>query len=326
MHKRIIGSTIIMVLTISQVLFSFPFNLPEVKEAHAATRLGLLHTQEELNCWRQRAGIDAQGSNGITCPVMYKTTGDVSTNSPGNWTRIQSKANEFLANYTTATYERFTGQTTASCFSGPQNIINRTIGERLRDAGFVYLVTGNTAYRDAVRAKLLDQAAQPGTNFADTARWCPTTNASPDPLLDINMWLSKLTVGYDYIRSSLSASDQSTLDTWFLNAATFLETNIHSRVLSTRFPNRKSNDYSTVGGGNLQVRGPLWFGGPNFLEFHAGWQNQEAAQVRAFGLIAIVLNNTTLKNEAKRWFKEYIRYGVFYTNTNNITTSEEYYR
>src|SRR5436309_1579962 len=38
MYKRIIGSTIIMVLTVSQVLFSFPFNLPEVKEAHAPTR------------------------------------------------------------------------------------------------------------------------------------------------------------------------------------------------------------------------------------------------------------------------------------------------
>jgi hypothetical protein len=38
MHKRIIGNIIIMVLAISQVLFSFPFNLPEVKEVHAFTR------------------------------------------------------------------------------------------------------------------------------------------------------------------------------------------------------------------------------------------------------------------------------------------------
>jgi hypothetical protein len=36
MHKRIIGSAIIMVLTVSQVLFSFPFNLPNAQEAHAA--------------------------------------------------------------------------------------------------------------------------------------------------------------------------------------------------------------------------------------------------------------------------------------------------
>jgi hypothetical protein len=36
MHQRITGSTIV-VLTLSQILFSFPFNLPDVKEAHAAT-------------------------------------------------------------------------------------------------------------------------------------------------------------------------------------------------------------------------------------------------------------------------------------------------
>jgi hypothetical protein len=54
MHKRIIAGITIMVLTISQVVFSFPFDLPQVKEAQAATRLGLHVTQEELNIWRQR--------------------------------------------------------------------------------------------------------------------------------------------------------------------------------------------------------------------------------------------------------------------------------
>jgi hypothetical protein len=68
MHNRIIGSTVIMVLTLSQVLFSFPFNIPQVKEAQAATRLGLHVTQEELHCWRQRAGIDPQGPMGLHAP------------------------------------------------------------------------------------------------------------------------------------------------------------------------------------------------------------------------------------------------------------------
>jgi hypothetical protein len=37
MHKRILSGITIIVLTISQVLFSFPFDFSEVKEAHAAT-------------------------------------------------------------------------------------------------------------------------------------------------------------------------------------------------------------------------------------------------------------------------------------------------
>ena len=50
-----------------------------------AQRLGLHVTQEELNIWKQRA------SSG-----PYKTTGDVSTNSPGDWNRIQNNATRKL--------------------------------------------------------------------------------------------------------------------------------------------------------------------------------------------------------------------------------------
>jgi hypothetical protein len=71
MHKRILISAIIMVLTVSQVLFSFPFNLPEVKEAHAATRLGLHVTQEELNIWRQRRTDNVNTINGFTYQNVY---------------------------------------------------------------------------------------------------------------------------------------------------------------------------------------------------------------------------------------------------------------
>ena len=51
------------------------------QNAMAATRLGLHVTQEELNIWKQRA---------VSGP--YKTTGDVSPNSPGDWNRIAANA------------------------------------------------------------------------------------------------------------------------------------------------------------------------------------------------------------------------------------------
>src|SRR5580765_2202666 len=53
----------------------------------AATRLGLHVTDQELAIWQTRATSGP-----------YKTAGDVSTNSPGDWTRINGNANTFRAN------------------------------------------------------------------------------------------------------------------------------------------------------------------------------------------------------------------------------------
>jgi hypothetical protein len=143
MHKRIIGSAIIMVLTISQVLFSFPSNMPEVNEAHAATRLGLHVTQEELNCWRERAGIDPQGSNGITCPVKYKTAGDVSTNSPGDWTRIANQASTFRSTPTRDFWDGSVGHSGCVVFGDSSALpnTNLALGESMHDAAFYFLLT-----------------------------------------------------------------------------------------------------------------------------------------------------------------------------------------
>jgi hypothetical protein len=57
-------------------------------------------TQEELDIWRQRAnGTDA---------TNYKSTGDVSAYSPGDWDRIASYTTNF---YNNPTQERYLGPT-----------------------------------------------------------------------------------------------------------------------------------------------------------------------------------------------------------------------
>jgi hypothetical protein len=175
-HKRIIGSTVIMVPIISQVLFSFPFNTPQVKEAKAATRLGLHVTQEELNIWKQRA------TNG-----PYKNKGDVSTNSPGDWTRMLSRANAFVAS---PAADRFAGQVSASCVPRADTFpdMHFALGDKLLNAGFVYLVTGATSYRDAVRTELLAQAGVIGTNFADSTRWCLSEGNDADNFFNAAIW------------------------------------------------------------------------------------------------------------------------------------------
>ena len=103
----------------------------QVEPVMSATRLGLFVTQEELNIWRQRA---AKGP--------YKTKGDVSPNSPGDWTRIQKNATAFLSNPSS---DRWSGQTQDVCFVSKPSRPSRHYGVNMRDAAFYYLITGDTS-------------------------------------------------------------------------------------------------------------------------------------------------------------------------------------
>jgi hypothetical protein len=72
--------------------------------------------------------------------------------------------------------------------------------------------------------------------------------------------------------------------------------------------------------------GNIYYGGPIFYDWHLGWDNRVALMTRTFGLIGIMLDNDALKTEAKRWFKEAMRYSVWYEKTDNLATHGEYRR
>jgi hypothetical protein len=166
-----------------------------VKEAHAATRLGLHVTQEELKCWRQRAGLDAQGANGITCPVKYKISGDVSSNSPQDWTKITNNAGTALSN------GRWTGQTTNACVTSGSSLGDiLSKGNEVRDAAFYYLVTGDLNKRNKVINELVAQIAEAGTDFSNSARWCVVA-ANHDNWFRTALWIAKIIYAYDYLLS-----------------------------------------------------------------------------------------------------------------------------
>jgi parallel beta-helix repeat protein len=83
MHKCIIGSAVIMVLTISQVLFSFPFSVSEVKETKAAGTI-FIDNQLASNCTSGNYSVASRnctGSNGnaysnIQAALSSSTVGD----------------------------------------------------------------------------------------------------------------------------------------------------------------------------------------------------------------------------------------------------------
>ena len=278
------------------------------------TRIGLHATAEELVVWQDRA------ANG-----PYKIDEDVSTNSPGDWTRITSDAADFLAN---PSAERQNGQTNDRCTNTDLDINlfgQGTPGTKMLNAGFYYLVTGDTDYRDAVRTELLTQAAVAGVDFSNTTRWCVNEEQDTSPHWNIGNWITRLLYAYDYIRPTLTEGDQTTLDTWFLNYATYAKSAIDYIIClegqygGYAFPyaERYAENYSNptdAGVGSSQK--DVYDGGAtrdNWTEWH--WNNRSAMIVRAFTLIGIMQNNTTLIDAGKLFFKEWLRFSVFPDNT-----------
>ena len=280
--------------------------VPPTQQGAPNQRLGLHVTTDELAIWQDRA---------VNGP--YKTAGDVSTNSPGDWDRITAGATVFAGD---PSGDRWTGYGGAGCWDYNNNpsVPGRSAAEGIRDAAFVDLVNGTTTYLSAITTELLAIAGQAGTDWSNTTKWQANgagTCASGDALSwEITRWLSKLCLAYDYIRPSVSAANRTTLDTWFTNAATLWAENLRLTAI-VRFPNRESDDY-TVQDYDTCIQARLThYGGYTHCDFHEGWANRAANHARLVAMVGIMLNNATFKAAAQRWVKEWLRFNVFADST-----------
>ena len=180
----------------------------------------------------------------------------------------------------------------------------------MRDAAFVYLVTGSTSYRDAVLTHLLGQVNVTGTDFSNKTRWC--IPGSPT-LFETSNWLRRLVYAYSYIRDGISAANKSTLDTWFSNAANYFVAQVHSPI-ALRFPNRLSDDYSTCIPKDVcpgDDDGRIYLSGPMTKTFHVAWNNQPAVHAALIAAVGVTINNATLKARAKRFVQEWLKFAVW---------------
>ncbi|MCC9135063.1 alginate lyase family protein [Pontibacter silvestris] len=263
--------------------------------------LGLHYTRDELAVWRQRA---KKGP--------YKSFGDAGINTPGDWDRIQKQADQFLLNPSAEVWEGPEGQGKSPM----------TVGIKLRDAAFVYLIKQDTIYSNAVRKALLSSASKQGNNpsswprFGDTNGWGTAE------------WLTRLLFAYDYTKETIPTSDRETLEDWFRKAATVMANNVHDDIYQN-FPGRLSGDYSHLGSvaesgetkstythinpdgskGNMVPRLSIWH------------NNRRSQQILFAGLTGVFLNDPNLIHHAKTYYKEFFRYSVFPDGTQG-----EYYR
>lgn len=209
---------------------------------------------------------------------------------------------------------RWPGRTQASCYvDNGAGDPSRRRDSGMTDAAFVYVMTGDTSYRDAVRTQLLAQAAVVGTNFADRTRWCPVDGLSNRYGADIGPWIRRLTYAYSYIRSSLSTGDRQTLDSWFLAAANYFDTVIHN-IIAKRFPNRFLDDYTTCVQSGFcpgSTLGRTHFGGYNVHGFNWAWDNLTASMNAVVVAVGATVNDAKLLAHGKRFIQEWLKFSVF---------------
>jgi hypothetical protein len=323
------------ILTVLEVI------IPLAKDVSAQTRLGLHVTQEELNIWKQRA----QGG-------PYKSTGDVSTNSPGDWTRINSRANQWASN---PTQDAWVGNDSGQAFASPSFVYatcsygnpcvpKGLLGQAIMNAAFATLVDpANHNHGAAIRTALLNQIAVTGANFTNTTLW-PNRNISDGYVGAITQFLTRLAFAYSYVRNLpvFSAADRTAIDTWFSNAAFYWGKQTDFLVREGHFPNRNTEYDTSVNLGNKypstsisgetstagQIqRFPLYFdcttkaAGPIASIWHETWSNR-SANILQFAAAGSLLNGT-LPNDAqtqrwvKMWIKESIIYSTFSQNMNH---------
>ena len=136
------------------------------QNALAATRLGLFVTQQELTIWRQRANSGP-----------YKSAGDVSANSPGDWNRIVANRNSFASNPSNGRWTSGPTNLTNGCVNTtgnlPPNWRSTDWAIRLRDAAFHDLVMGVTTNQAAIKAEILWLVNQSWAQFGNPSGiWC----------------------------------------------------------------------------------------------------------------------------------------------------------
>lgn len=285
------------------------FGAMPASSAFAQTKIALHATQEEINIWKQRR---------VSGPYL------------DDWKRILANANAFKATPTgkwlgNHQNQAWAGDAVRDCLRKPTvypggnpDINNcaangRTFADKIRDAGLVYLITGDTSYRDSVVTLLLDQIDEAGTDFTNTTRW-PTTYTNQDKDFHISIWLRKMAYAYSYVRGSVTTQQRSAIDAWFNGAATWLNHIVHNAAgRSSRWPDRLNDDYAgtpSTSSCSTCGTGLTHFGGYTVNGFGFAWDNKATNHNAAVAAIGAVTGNATHINRAKRFVKEWLKYNV----------------
>lgn len=269
-------------------------------DVEAALPMRLHVTDEELEIWRRRAEDGP-----------YRTEGDVSPNSPGDWERIVANAETFQD---APGRGRWRGQTEDRCFKRSQPAPDHRYATRIRDAAFYALVVDDANLRGVVRDELIAVSREAGTDFSNVMRWCEGALRDLNPGFEIANWYTKLLFAYDYVGSeAFSSEDRSRLDRWFEDSAFFFEQELHIDV-DRLFVDRRNGDYRLTDEGrqrNETCPDISHYDGWNICALAMFYNNRRATFARYAGLVGIKVDVPVLRERSKRFFEEWLRFSMY---------------
>ena len=281
---------------------------------------GVFYTPAELATWKQRI---------VTGPFVKAN--DYTTGSPGDWTRIVANAKSLATN----------GEVMLSASTPESNFGSH--GTLARDAAFYQLVTADGTMLAPVRKFLLAQAANAAVDFGSTLCITNKTGGTGDGKYFQASWLLRYVVTYDYVRGSLSSADRLIIENFIRRNAYFLAGH-NDWALGTLFPNRLAGSY-TIRGSSAAAKtdSSMWWAknydtngdckvdatdkgaalpvyayvtangtvGPRISVLSQWYNNRRSVAATSFGAAGVVLGDADLISSSKRYFMEWLTYGVW---------------
>lgn len=279
---------------------------------------GVFYGAAELATWKARV---------TSGPFL--SSNDFTNGSPGDWDRIV--ANSKLM--------RQQGESRLSAATPASD--RATHGTLARDAAFHALVTGDASSAAAAKAYLLEQARNPSNEFAGL---CITTTEGTtyDAWFFHAAWLLRALVTYDYVRPQFESAERVVIENWFRRSAYFLAAHTDWGV-GQLFPQRHLGDYSFRASvaaepnenarywtkrydadGNCEINSadtqalPVYAYvdnngrlGPRITVVSQYYNNRKSTSAIAFGAAGLMLGDSQLVDSAKRYFMEWLAYGVW---------------
>lgn len=284
------------------LLTSVLVGLCTIPLAAAATRLGLHTTAEELAIWRQRA---------ISGP--YKSLGDVSSNSPGDWDRIDLRAEIFRDDPLGGIWP---GPGGSGCVSGAAGHAPYEEARWMRDGAFKALIKNDNDLKVKVRDWLLTQQAEPNLDFANRTRWCIDGGQTTEQ--PIGEWLTIILHAMDYIEildpNVFSPGQRTTMRDWFVAWADMFSESIKLN-LNAMFVDRQNGNYAPTQGPFYDPAIPYMNAdrtpGQELSHYAERYNNRKGSGVLGAMSIAVKFNVPSVKAEMKLYAKEFIMFAVF---------------
>jgi len=197
-------------------------------------------------------------------------------------------------------------------------------GQNLYKAAFVFLLTGDTSYADAVASELLAQIAVAGTDWTNSAKWCPY-NGTQSQIFDSNAfntlpWLFRLLFAYDYLLAGgytgFTTQNKTDISNWFEAAGSLWDT-VNTGTIVVNFMSGAYNtppDF-TCDGNCSGTEYLLYYGGPTAEFPQAGFSNRWSSTWAFSMATGIFTGNATLIRNATISFQATIRFGAYANGT-----------